>query len=55
MNATNIGYMCVFRLSAHQYLVLNYSSPLDDCPPNWILGQVSPHGSVIYSQLVEFI
>jgi len=49
------AFPSIIRLSLHQYLILNYSSPPDDCPPNWIAGQTSPKGSIIYSQIIEFV
>ena len=44
----------MFRLSQHRYLILNYSSDWSNCPANWLMGQVSPNGTLIYSQIVDF-
>lgn len=49
------AFPSIIRVSLHQYLILNYSSPMDACPPNWLEGQVSPNGTLIYSQLIEFV
>jgi len=46
----------IVRLSKHRYIILNYSSPLDQqCPGSWIAGQISPQGTVIYTQMLEFV
>ena len=42
--------MSLFRLSQHRYLILNYSSPWTNCPPNWLMGQVSPNGMKYFQQ-----
>jgi len=50
------AFPSIVRLDKHLYMILNYSSTLDDnCPVNWIMGQVSPAGSLIYAQMVEFL
>jgi len=50
------AFPSIVRVSEHRYIIFNYSSSIDgNCPPNWIMGQVSPAGSVIYSQVIEFV
>jgi len=50
------AFPSIIRWSKNMYMILNYSSTIDDnCPPNWIMGQVSPSGSVIYAQFIEFL
>jgi len=49
------AFPSIIRMSPHQYLILNYSSPMGACPPNWLEGQVSPNGTLIYSQMIEFV
>merc|ERR1711915_300698 len=49
------AFPSIIRLSLHESLILNYSSPFDACPANWLEGQVSPNGTLIYSQLLEFV
>lgn len=49
------AFPSVVQTSDHSYMILNYSSPLEKCQYwPWIVGQVSPEGSVIYAVEVEF-
>eukprot|EP00088_Acartia_fossae_P019705 TRINITY_DN21518_c0_g1_i1.p1 TRINITY_DN21518_c0_g1~~TRINITY_DN21518_c0_g1_i1.p1 ORF type:complete len:417 (-),score=42.35 TRINITY_DN21518_c0_g1_i1:55-1305(-) len=51
------AFPSIVRTGNHTYTIFNYSSSLEEatCPPNWISGQVSPAGSLIYSQDIEFV
>ena len=50
------AFPSVVRLSAHSFLVLNYSSPFDKCEDwPWIVGQIHPDGTWIYSVTIEFM
>ncbi|XP_023330192.1 uncharacterized protein LOC111702671 [Eurytemora carolleeae] len=49
------AFPSIVRKSRHAYIIFNYSSTLEDnCPHNWIMGQISPAGSVIYMQEIVF-
>ena len=50
------AFPSIVRLSPHTYLILNYSSPMEDCANwPWIEGQVHPQGTWIYTVTIEFI
>lgn len=51
------AFPSIVKISPHTYLILNYSSPLEEDCTNWpwIEGQVHPKGTWIYSVTIEFI
>jgi len=51
------AFPSIVRTGNHTFTIFNYSNSIDEnnCPPNWIAGQTSPSGSLIYSQDIEFV
>jgi len=49
------AFPSIVRVSLHKFIIFNYSSPLEDCPHYWLEGQLSPNGTLIYSQEIEFV
>ena len=50
------AFPSIVPLDNHRFMILNYSSP--DCNSDedlsWIVGQLSPNGTVIYALTIEF-
>jgi len=49
------AFPSIIRISPHKFVILNYSSPMINCPHNWLEGQTSPNGTLIFSQVIEFV
>lgn len=49
------AFPAVARLSANEFLVANYTSPLGGYDPSWIEGQIAAAGTQIYLQTITFV
>ena len=48
------AFPSILRLSAHKYILANYTSPTSRCEEwSWIRGQISPRGTGIYLMFLE--
>lgn len=54
-SAGDTAFPAVARLGPHEFLVANYTSPLDMPDASWIDGQVSPRGTAIYMVMLRFV
>jgi hypothetical protein len=48
------AFPAIARVSAHQFLIANYTSPLTDLGISWLQGQTSEKGTKIYLSKLEF-
>lgn len=49
------AFPAVARLSANEFLVANYTSPLGGYDPSWIEGQIAAAGTQIYLTTITFV
>jgi hypothetical protein len=54
-SAGDTAFPSIARLGPHEYLIANYSSPVDDPGMSWLAGQVSPRGTGIYLVRLRFV
>jgi hypothetical protein len=54
-SAGDTAFPAIARLGPHEFLVANYTSPLDMPHAAWIAGQVSPRGTAIYAVMLRFV
>lgn len=49
------AFPSILRVSEHEYIIVNYTSPVDECADwPWIEGQISSDGTQIYFLLLQF-
>ena len=49
------AFPAIRRISAHKFLLANYTSPLDDPDVSWLTGQTSSRGTQIYLSEITFV
>ena len=49
------SFPSVWRVGAHEFLIANYTSPLNDPNRTWISGQLSPQGTQVYLATLTFV
>jgi hypothetical protein len=54
-SAGDTAFPSIARLGPHEFLVANYTSPLDMPQAPWIAGQVSPRGTAVYAVMLRFV
>jgi len=52
--AGDTAFASVKRMDAHSYLMVNYTSPLDDPDITWLAGQASNRGTQLYLMTITF-